>query len=216
VFAVDGAQNLRSEKEPGSGHRLDFDEESGFDELLHVQRSSPMGDPEQVRGSVDRHRRCLEQRVNQQRYQSGCTSRGDLGSVVLTELVQGDGPVHDVGRLMVEHAEEEPHPPEPVAMCAHRKQPGVVLITSGFEISRQIEQRSRQQSPLDQQQRHQEPTDPTVAIDKRMDGFELVVQTRDRDQRRQHMFRVQMTRPDRRALLRRICCCSICNCSRSR
>ena len=59
-----------------------------------------------------------------------------------------------------------------------------VIITAGcLEKGAQVKQRRRQYGPLGQKQSNQQAADAAVAVEKGMDGFELVVRERDLYQR---------------------------------
>ena len=52
----------------------------------------------------------------------------------------------------------------------HREQTRVVLVSPRFEIGGQIQERRRQQSPVDKQQHNQESPDATIAVNELVDG----------------------------------------------
>ena len=79
-----------------------------------------------------------------------------------------------VGSL--EHAiQEESDPTLPIAVGAHGPQPGVVLLLSALERHAEVEQWLTEQAPVLHQEGDQQSSDPAVAVEKRMDRFELHV-----------------------------------------
>ena len=59
----------------------------------------------------------------------------------------------------------------------------VVLLATGLEVGRQVQERLGQPVPDDEEEHDQQPSEPAVAVEERVDRLELVVQQRGLDER---------------------------------
>ncbi|MFY9691039.1 MAG: hypothetical protein WAJ86_13965 [Candidatus Acidiferrales bacterium] len=66
-----------------------------------------------------------------------------------------------------------------------------VFVSVVIEIATQVKEGLREKLPIAQQQRQEQAADPAIAIAKRMDRFELVVNERQTDKRWNSRFLVQ-------------------------
>ena len=94
--------------------------------------------------------------------------RGDQGEQIPRG---GNGLVGDARNA----AQEEIRPPLPVPIGAHGAQAAVILVAMSLEEEAQIQERLREELPVLQKQRDQQPADAAVAVEVRVDGLELNV-----------------------------------------
>ena len=74
-------------------------------------------------------------------------------------------------------------PRHPISVRGDAEQTFVIITAGCLEKGAQVKQRRRQYGPLGQKQSNQQAADAAVAVEKGMDGFELVVRERDLYQR---------------------------------
>src|ERR1035441_2863965 len=79
-----------------------------------------------------------------------------------------------VGGLL-DAAEEEPEPTLPVALEPNGRQVRKVLVSMAPEVGAQVQDWGLQHTALAEQQGDEQPPDPAVAVEERMDGLELRV-----------------------------------------
>jgi hypothetical protein len=100
---------------------------------------------------------------------------GDVGAV---RLAKDQDPSYHGRSLVtdgVDAAKEEIEPALPISLVPHGLESIVVFLAMAPEEVRQIEDGLAQDLPLAQEKGDQEPTDPTVAVQKRVDSLELGV-----------------------------------------
>src|SRR5690606_1273734 len=88
--------------------------------------------------------------------------------------------------------EEVSDPPFPIACRAHAIEAAVVFRPMAFEVEAEIEEGLREESPILEEERHQEPSDAPVAIEERVNRLELHVKEARSDERRQIVVRVDV------------------------
>jgi hypothetical protein len=116
---------------------------------------------------------------------------GDLIADLRSQRVQAPCPREGIACLPLHRSQEEVEPSCPVAGGRHAEYPFVVLVTSRLDVGREVKQRRGEQTPLDQEEHHQQPPHAAVPIDEVVDGFELVVNRGNGQQRWQTAVGVQ-------------------------
>src|SRR3990172_8568688 len=85
------------------------------------------------------------------------------------------GPGNGVLSLLRHSTQIKNEPFTPCSALAHGKETIIILLPMLLEICAQIEQRQRKKFPVNQEQRDEQAPDSSVSVDKRMGGFELVM-----------------------------------------
>jgi hypothetical protein len=101
------------------------------------------------------------------------------------QLDEANGSLLGVSCLGGDAGQEERHPRAQVARSARAHQQVVVLIAVLLEVDGKVEQRLRQHLTVDQDERDQQPAEPAIPVEKRVDHFELVVSECQVDEERQ-------------------------------
>lgn len=94
---------------------------------------------------------------------------------LVLQFDEADGPFLGVACLSADAAKEEGDPRYEVALLARDQQVVVVLAAMLFEVGGEVEQRLAERAAQHQHQRDHQTSDPTVAVEERMDRLELVV-----------------------------------------
>lgn len=171
-------------KHPFAAFVGEFVQDSEVHECLHV----PCGGGEAHAGllgeKADGGHGAAAQCVEQVQGIGGAASeRAHLHGVLLKEGEQAVRGVHCAGSGLLDAFEKEIQPRFPVAGVAHGVELAVVLGAVLFEIQREVQERLAQHAVVMQDQGDEEPSHAPVAIQKRVDGFELHVRERRLDER---------------------------------
>ena len=166
-------------------------EDPGRDEPVHQCVRGRLAEPQQVRHVPRRHDRPLEERVREPDRARTADLVGE--QPVHDRLPQGDDLLRGPLRLLrdLDHAPEEER--EPVLVCPlgpDRVQERVVLRPVPLQEEGQVQQRPGEDPLPAEVERDQQPPDPAVAVEERVDRLELRVDQRDPDQRRDRVVRL--------------------------
>src|ERR1017187_8814492 len=138
-----------------------------------------MGQAQDLHGSADRESRRLEELVDEHWQQRRCPWHGYPVPHLCPQVVQPVGSLGGVPCLLLDDLEEKAEPGSPVTLSGDAQQQVVVPVTSRLDVGGQVQYRTGQQSPLDQQQDHEQAAHATITVDERVDRLELVVQGGD-------------------------------------
>lgn len=135
-------------------------------------------------------RPCRENRVFEGQFRhlvrDPAGSRLHLGAVLLADIGETLGSCDRVFRLRADTIEEQREPSVEVASLPHCLERVVVVVATPLEIRRQVvEKRLGEPAPHDEEEHDQQPSEPAVAIEERVDRLELVVEQGGLDQRGQ-------------------------------
>jgi hypothetical protein len=132
--------------------------------LRHVQ---------QLPDADDGDHRLLEQGIEQFRRTARSAALPDAHEVALAQFEDRHRGVSSRLRRLGHALQEEDQPRLPRPVVPDCLEGRVVLLTVLLEPEAEIEERAPQEAPLVQEERDEEPTDTTVAVEERVDGLEL-------------------------------------------
>ena len=103
----------------------------------------------------------------------------DAVAIRLEELRQLLGGCNGLQRGLANADDEEPEPALPVAVGSDSLEKVVVRGAVRLEVEAEVKQRLAQHALCNQDQRHEQATQTTVAVEERVNRFELDVSQRD-------------------------------------
>lgn len=130
-------------------------QDSSIDELGYVECCCPVSHPEYALRARQGERRHCEQRVDECGQQTGSARGSHPLAVVITQLLQAGGAPGRICCLSGDSIEKEVEPRSPFTMRGHSQEQLVVSISTWLNVCGQIQKRTWQQTPLDEQRSHE-------------------------------------------------------------
>ena len=109
----------------------------------------------------------------------------DASPVVVAQLDQSTGPLHRVAGLIGHGLTEEPDPRVRITILVDGLEVPDVGVPKPFQIGAHIQQRSSKAPTVYEEEHNEEAADAAVAVQERVDRFELIVHQRALRQQRQ-------------------------------